>query len=280
MTGGWVKLYRELLEKPIWQESTPEQKVVLLTLLLMANHGEKEWEWKGELYKIAPGQFVTSLENIQKKCGKGVSLQNVRTALKRFEKYNFLTNESTNRNRRITIVNWGLYQGLDEPTNNQTNKQLTGNQQATNKQLTTNKNVKKEKNEKNDKNISSPPVTDNKNNINVFQEIEKNFGRPLSPIEFESIAAWQTQDHYPDDLILVALQEAVLNQAYSLKYIDRILLSWERKGIRTKQQAVDAITSRRNAKVADQQQVNSEPLPEISLHNWLEPENEGGNYNE
>ncbi|WP_313264454.1 hypothetical protein [Enterococcus sp.] len=97
MTGGWIKLYRQLLEKPIWQESTPEQKVILITLLSMANHEEKEWEWQGEPYKASPGQFVTSLESIKRKCGKGISMQNVRTALKRFEKYEFLTNKPTNK---------------------------------------------------------------------------------------------------------------------------------------------------------------------------------------
>ena len=45
----------------------------------------------------------------------------------------------------------------------------------------------------------------------------------------EMIKQWQTEDGYPDDLIQLALKEAVLNQAFSLKYMDRILLSWERK---------------------------------------------------
>ena len=148
MAQGWIKLYRELTEKAIWLESTPEQKTILVTLLMMANHKENEWEWKGKRFKAKPGQFVTSLEGIACKCGKGISIQNVRTAIKRFERYGFLTNESTNRNRLITIVNWGLYQGEDNTTNKQNNKQLTSNQQATNKQLTTNKNDKNVKNDK------------------------------------------------------------------------------------------------------------------------------------
>lgn len=144
---GWIKLHRCLMYKPIWQESTPEQKVILTTILMMANHQGREWEWKGKVYKAEPGQFVTSLESITTKCGKGITMQNVRTALKRFEKYEFLTNESTNKNRLITIVNWGLYQANEDEPNKQDNKQLTSNQQATNKQLTTNKNVKNVKNE-------------------------------------------------------------------------------------------------------------------------------------
>ena len=145
MTGGWIKLYRQLLEKPIWLESSPEQKVILITLLSMANHEEKEWEWQGVPYKAKPGQFVTSLESIRKKCGKGISLQNVRTALKRFEKYEFLTNQSTKQNRLITIVNWGIYQ----EKNAELTDQPTVSSQTPNSQLTTNKNVKNDKNVKN-----------------------------------------------------------------------------------------------------------------------------------
>lgn len=145
---GWIKLHREITEKAIWIESTPEQKTVLITVLMMANHKEKEWEWRGERFKAEPGQFVTSLPSIVKKCGKGITTQNVRTALRRFEKYEFLTDESTNRNRLITIVNWHVYQQEESQTNRVTNRQLTGNQQATNRQLTANKNDKNVKNEK------------------------------------------------------------------------------------------------------------------------------------
>jgi len=135
---GWVKLHRELLSKPIWEASTPEQKTILITLLAMANHKEKEWEWRGQKFKATAGQFVTSLPSLVQKSGKGVSVQNVRTALKRFEKLGFLTDESTNQNRLITIVNWGIYQGKEDDVTSD----LTGNQQATNRQLTANKNVR------------------------------------------------------------------------------------------------------------------------------------------
>ena len=56
VNGGWVKLYRELKSKSIWQLSSPEQKVVLITILLLANHEENKWEWKGEQFTCMPGQ--------------------------------------------------------------------------------------------------------------------------------------------------------------------------------------------------------------------------------
>ena len=138
---GWIALHRKLLDKAIWTESTPEQKVILITLLLMANHAEKEWEWQGQKYVAKPGQFVTSLSKIAEKAGPGISMQNVRTALKRFEKYDFLTNQSTKVNRLITINNWAFYQDKDNHGNKDTNNQLTKSQQSTNKELTTNNNV-------------------------------------------------------------------------------------------------------------------------------------------
>lgn len=147
---GWICLYRDLLEKTIWQNSTPEQKTILITLLLMANHKQKQWEWKGKKYTVKEGEFITSLEKITLMCGKGITTQNVRTSLKRFEKLQFLTNESTKQNRLIKIENWGLYQDKENQPNKATNKDLTKTQQRPNKDLTTNNN---DNNDNNDNNI-------------------------------------------------------------------------------------------------------------------------------
>jgi hypothetical protein len=147
---GWIKLHRALLDKTIWQNSTPEQKTILITLLLMANHEPNQWEWKGKKYIVKSGEFITSLEKIVAKCGKGITTQNVRSALKRFEKLQFLTNESTKQNRLIKIENWSLYQDEENQPNKATNKEVTNDQQRPNKEVTTNKN---DKNDKNDKNI-------------------------------------------------------------------------------------------------------------------------------
>lgn len=130
VNGGWVKLYRELKSKSIWQLSSPQQKVVLITILLLANHEENKWEWKGEQFVCKPGQLITSLNSLVRECGEGVTIQNVRTALERFEKLGFLTSISTKTGRLITIVNWEKYQGRDFVDNNGSNKELTKSQQG------------------------------------------------------------------------------------------------------------------------------------------------------
>lgn len=157
VNGGWVKLYRELKSKSIWQLSSPEQKVVLITILLLANHEENKWEWKGEQFICKPGQLITSINSLVRECGDGVSIQNVRTALDRFEKLGFLTNVSTKTGRLITVLNWEKYQGKDFVDNKGSNKEVTKSQQRPNKDLTTNKNDKEcYKNDKEIKKYNMP----------------------------------------------------------------------------------------------------------------------------
>lgn len=159
MNEGWIKLHRCLMDKAIWTNSTPEQKTILITLLMMANHSGREWEWKGRQFKAEPGMLVTSLEHIVDKCGKGISIQNVRSALKKFEKYEFITQEVTKTGRLINIVNWGIYQGIKGESNKDVNKEatkdkqkdgreLTKSQQTADKDVTTNNNDRNIKNDK------------------------------------------------------------------------------------------------------------------------------------
>jgi DNA replication protein DnaD len=160
---GWIKLYRCLLDDPIWQCSTNEQKVILITLLLMANHAEKKWQWNGMPYHCQPGQMITSLNSIQQKCGKHISHRNIRTALKRFETFGFLTNQSTKHNRLITICNWDIYQNTLDKDDKPTGNQPTDARQSPDHHLTPNKNVK---NVKNEKNLSLREEISFKDNIN------------------------------------------------------------------------------------------------------------------
>ncbi len=110
--NGWVKIHRKILDKPIWLNSTPEQKAILMTIILMANFEEKEWEWEGRKFKVLPGQFVSSLESIRQKSGKGISIRNVRSAITRFKKLDFMTEQVTRTGRIITVCKWEAYQDI------------------------------------------------------------------------------------------------------------------------------------------------------------------------
>lgn len=74
---------------------------------------------------------------------------------------------------------------------------------------------------------------DTANKSNLFDTFEREFGRTLSPIEYELINGWQSGE-FGEELILLALKEAVFNGVFNLRYIDKILYEWKKKGIKTK----------------------------------------------
>jgi len=72
---------------------------------------------------------------------------------------------------------------------------------------------------------------DEQDNSNVFSKFESELGRPLSPFEYEFLNAWLEQ--YNKDIIIEALKEAVISGVVTIRYIDRILFDWDKKGINT-----------------------------------------------
>ena len=70
-----------------------------------------------------------------------------------------------------------------------------------------------------------------KNDSVLYDTFEKEFGRTLSPIEYEIINGWVNQG-ISNELILAALKETVFNGVNNLRYVDKILFEWNKKGIK------------------------------------------------
>lgn len=94
----------------------------------------------------------------------------------------------------------------------------------------------------------------------IFSVIEKEFGRTLSPIEYEIVKAW-LDSGISNDLIKEALKEATFNGVSNLRYIDKILYEWGKKGIKTK----DDVNKNRT----EHKEKKTEKL-EVFEYNWLE----------
>lgn len=99
-------------------------------------------------------------------------------------------------------------------------------------------------------------------NSNVFEMIEKEFARPLTSIEYEIISAW-LEDGTSEEIILEALKEAVYSGVCNLRYIDKIIYEWGKKGIKTAQ---DVANNRLNFK---EKQEKKEKL-ELFEYDWFE----------
>lgn len=68
----------------------------------------------------------------------------------------------------------------------------------------------------------------------LYDIFEQEFGRSLSPIEYELINGWLEAD-FTEEVIQLALKEAVYNGVSNLRYIDKILYEWKKKNIMTKE---------------------------------------------
>ena len=82
----------------------------------------------------------------------------------------------------------------------------------------------------------------NDNEETVFDLIEKAFGRTLSPMEYEIVKAWSENNH-SEEVIKEAVKEAAYNGVSNLRYIDKILYEWGKKGYKTKEDVDKGRTS-------------------------------------
>lgn len=76
-----------------------------------------------------------------------------------------------------------------------------------------------------------------KDETDIYTVFEQEFGRPLSPMECETLALWLDDDGYEPAIIKAALKEAVISGKLSFRYIDRILIEWKKNGVKTVEQA-------------------------------------------
>lgn len=67
----------------------------------------------------------------------------------------------------------------------------------------------------------------------IYSIVEKEFGRTLSPMEYEIIKTWLGD--FGEEMIMLAVKEAIFNGVSNLRYIDKILHEWQKKGIKTEQ---------------------------------------------
>lgn len=98
---------------------------------------------------------------------------------------------------------------------------------------------------------------------NLYTTFENEFGRPLSFAEIETMKSW-LDDGYTEQMIMLALREAIANKAKNLRYIDKILLEWRQQNER-KQEGYTTIS--------DGWRKDMKESIEIANLDWVEKKN-------
>jgi len=92
----------------------------------------------------------------------------------------------------------------------------------------------------------------------IFGTFEKEFGRTLGPMELEIINAW-LKSGIREEVIVGALREAVFNGVNNLRYIDKIIYEWGRKGFKSMNDVDNHLRKK-----------TKEETKDLFDYNWLE----------
>lgn len=137
--NGWIKLYRSLLDNPIVCKDT-EYFTIWAYILLKATRQDTPAIFKGEKITLKPGQLLIGRQAISNHFGGKSSLSEskVQRVLKTLEIEQQIEQQTSNKNRLITVINWELYQDNEQQIEQRVNNQRT----TTEQQLNTNKNIR------------------------------------------------------------------------------------------------------------------------------------------
>lgn len=112
---GWIKLHRQLLENPI--ASKPEYAWVWISILLLANHKDKEILLSGKVEICKRGQFITSRQRLSEQTG--VSCSTVERCLSWLKNNGEIEQQGTNKYRLITVKNYNRFQSDEQQMDSQ-----------------------------------------------------------------------------------------------------------------------------------------------------------------
>jgi len=204
--GGWVKLYRKILDNSLWNEKRVFSKAeAWIDIILNANHKDNKILIDGELIAVEKGQWLTSEIKLSNRWNW--SRSKVRRFLDVLSMEKMCIKNGTTKYTTLTVVNYGFYQGGDttvETTDDTTERQQTI-QQTIHKQE-----CKKVKNE-NKKDMSYSPD---------FESFWKEY--PNKKGKSAAFRCWNTrlkEDYSPVDMIQAAKNYAIEKKGSETKFI-------------------------------------------------------------
>lgn len=159
---GYIKLYRSILDNPLWKHEPFSKGQAWIDLLLLANHKDIKILQGADFVTYKRGTVTTSIPKLEYRWHW--SKNKIRSYLKALERDGMITQKGTAKGTTLTIVNYSFYQ--NEGTTKGTAEGTTeGTTKGTTKGTLTrmNKNVKELY-----KNVEEESDTD------LLEQIERN----------------------------------------------------------------------------------------------------------
>lgn len=104
---GWIKLHRKLLDNPVVCKDA-DHLAVWIYLLLNATHKEIKASFDGRIILLQKGQLITGRKSIAEQLN--INESKVQRILSCFKSEHLVEQQTSSRNRLISIVKWNEYQ--------------------------------------------------------------------------------------------------------------------------------------------------------------------------
>ncbi|MFB2326342.1 DnaD domain-containing protein [Staphylococcus aureus] len=208
---GWIKLHRKLLDPPIFQNEKLFK--VFAYCLMKASHKDHTQLVGRRVVELEKGQFVFG----RKRASEELRLKEstVRDYIKLLENLGTIVVKSDNKFSVITVVNWAIYQSMEENSNSKNDNKSTTNQQ----QINTNKNVKNGDNVKNGEN--------EKKKVTAFDFFQDNGFGFITPYNLDDLNYYlDSFENDSDQIVTASLKIAKDRNKVTWGYAKSILNTW------------------------------------------------------
>jgi len=214
---GWISVHRKLLGSVVF--NNPDLLKVWMWCLLKASHKKHKQLVGYQEQTLFPGELIFG----RKKTASDLGYSESKTyrLIKRLEELGNITIKSNNKYSVITVVNWELYQGIEQQ-NEQQNEQEMNNKRTTNEQQMNTNN-----NDNNDNNLLFMYDENLKEIVKLLQE---NIG-VIPPILIDLVGEYA--DTFDSKMFAEAIIIATNKKVRSVKYVLGILKQWKDSNILT-----------------------------------------------
>lgn len=200
-----------------WKRNNYLDKNKVKETIYVEEKSQLDFDSKSEKYLLKNSDKTESLTEVKPKLNESLP----RIEEYRVEEYRVVENSITNN-----------YSTIDSNVSNVTEAEIVSDEKVTNQK------------EMNIETLQS-----------VCKVLEKEFGRPITPIETEIIKTWD----YSIEIIKLAIAESISNGIFYIKYIDKILYHWKRANVRTVAEAKNYSQRFRQRKDEEKNKSDSKP---------------------
>lgn len=200
-----------------WKRNNYLDKNKVKETIYVEEKSQLDFDSKSEKYSLKNSDKTESLTEVKPKLNESLP----RIEENRVEEYRVVENSVTNN-----------YSTIDSNVSNVTEAEIVSDEMVTNQK------------EMNIETLQS-----------VCKVLEKEFGRPITPIETEIIKTWD----YSIEIIKLAIAESISNGIFYIKYIDKILYHWKKANVRTVAEAKNYSQRFRQRKGEEKNKSDSKP---------------------